>query len=47
MPNKYLARDWRDSEEGDWVLTDDKQVCMVIKKGVLSTGRKNKLSRTI
>ena len=45
MPNKYLARDWRDSEEGDWVLTDDKQVCMVIKKGVLSTGRKKQIKQ--
>lgn len=45
MPNQYLARDWRDSEEGDWVLTDDKQVCMVIKKGVLSTGRKKQIKQ--
>tara|TARA_R100001082_G_scaffold66276_1_gene37437 strand:- start:388 stop:1152 length:765 start_codon:yes stop_codon:yes gene_type:complete len=38
MPNKYLTKNWRDGEEGDWVLTDDGQVCMVIKRGSLSHG---------
>ena len=38
MPNLYLTRDWRKGQELDWVLTDDGQVCMVIKRGSLSHG---------
>ena len=45
MPNQYLARDWRDSEEGDWVLTDDGQVCMVIKRGVVTRGGGKKVKQ--
>ena len=36
MPNKALVTDWRNGLEGDWVLADDGQVCMILKRGGLS-----------
>ena len=32
-PKDSLVGDWRDGELNDWILTDDKQVCRVIKRG--------------
>tara|TARA_R100001082_G_scaffold29586_1_gene14847 strand:- start:4350 stop:5114 length:765 start_codon:yes stop_codon:yes gene_type:complete len=36
-----LVRNWRDGVEGDWVLCDDGQVCMVLKRGDLRNGNSN------
>ena len=34
-PKQSLLHDWRNGEEGEWVLCDDGQVCQVIKRGSL------------
>ena len=41
-PDKYIHTDWRTAQEGSWVLTDDGQVCKVLKKGSFKprSGRK-------
>ena len=41
-PDKYLHGDWRTGQEGSWVLTDDGQVCKILKKGTFKShsGRK-------
>jgi len=35
MPNTSIVTDWRKGKEKDWVLTDDGQVCMILKRGQL------------
>ena len=37
-----LCRDWRHSNKGDWVLTDDGQVCQVLHLGVLKKNDRKK-----
>ena len=37
-PDTQLIENWRDGEEGDWVLCDDGKVCMVLKRGELKNG---------
>tara|TARA_Y100000310_G_scaffold84285_1_gene81077 strand:- start:7053 stop:7817 length:765 start_codon:yes stop_codon:yes gene_type:complete len=32
-----LVTDWREGKEGDWVVTDDNQVCRVLKRGNMKT----------
>ena len=44
--NDIPAVPWREGKEGDWVLTDDNQVCQVIKRGFLTNG-KNYYIRTL
>jgi len=39
-----LVEDWRHSNKGDWVLTDDGQVCQVLHLGVLNKNNKKKTS---
>ena len=39
MPNTPIITDWRNGNEGDWVLTDDGQVCQILKRGSLKNGR--------
>jgi hypothetical protein len=43
MPNKPLITDWRNGLEGDWVLCDDGQVCMVLKRGGLKASGREKI----
>ncbi len=43
MPNENLVEDWRDGEEGEWVLSDDGQVCQVLKRGGLKNGDSKKI----
>ena len=43
MPNTPIITDWRNGNEGDWVLTDDGQICQVLKRG----GLKNSGGRDI
>ena len=31
-PDSVVHEDWKTAEEGDWVLTDDKQVCRILRK---------------
>ena len=40
-----LVDDWRESHTGDWILTDDGQVCKVLHRGVFENG--NEYIRTI
>lgn len=35
-PNVSLVMDWRHSNKGDWVLTDDGKVCQVLHLGILN-----------
>ena len=35
MPNTPLVADWRLGLEGDWVSTEDGQVCQILKRGSL------------
>jgi len=37
-----LVRDWRHSNKGDWILTDDGQVCQVLHLGVLKKSDRKK-----
>ena len=37
-----LVRDWRHSNKGDWILTDDGQVCQVLHLGVLKKNDRKK-----
>ena len=32
FPDTELIQDWREGEENDWVLTDDKQVTQILRK---------------
>ena len=32
VPNTPIIEDWRQGNEGDWILTDDDYVCQVLKK---------------
>jgi hypothetical protein len=41
-PNDNLVEDWRASDEGDWVRTDDGKVCSVLRKGELKRGTSKK-----
>jgi len=34
-----LVDDWRESSTGDWILTDDGQVCKVLYRGAFSDGK--------
>ena len=43
MPNKALVTNWRNGLEGDWVLTDDGQVCMILKRGGLKASGTDKI----
>ena len=49
-PDVKLTRNWRDGTEGSWVMTDDGQVCQVLRRGELknsqSTGVCNDYVRT-
>ena len=37
-PNEKLVSNWRKSKEGQWVLTDDLQVCKILKRSNMKTG---------
>jgi len=43
MPNTKFITDWRDGEEGEWVLSDDGQICQVLKRGGLKNGDSGKI----
>ena len=32
VENTPIIEDWRDGQEGDWVLTDDNHVCQILKR---------------
>ena len=34
-----FCEDWRESKTNDWILTDDGQVCKVLKRGIFSNGK--------
>ena len=34
-PNIDVVDNWRSSVEGDWIVSDDGQVCQVLKRGNL------------
>ena len=33
-PNTDAKYNWRDGTEGNWVVSDDGQVCQVLKRGI-------------
>jgi hypothetical protein len=35
VPNTAVVKDWKESNEGDWVLTDDDYVCQILKKSII------------
>ena len=37
-----IVREWRHSNKGDWILTDDGQVCQVLHLGVLKKSDRKK-----
>tara|TARA_R110000803_G_scaffold17882_3_gene48080 strand:- start:91 stop:852 length:762 start_codon:yes stop_codon:yes gene_type:complete len=43
MPNTPLVADWRLGLEGDWVSTEDGQVCQVLKRGSLKASGNKKI----
>ena len=48
-PDKELVSDWRNGEEGQWVMTDDLQVCKILRRSTMKTirGRDMDYVRTI
>ena len=36
VPNIAVVKNWRESNEGDWVLTDDEFICQILKKSIIS-----------
>tara|TARA_X000001388_G_C2232725_1_gene123840 strand:- start:3211 stop:3975 length:765 start_codon:yes stop_codon:yes gene_type:complete len=40
VKNTTVVENWRDGEEREWVLCDDGQVCMVLKRGTLKKNLK-------
>jgi hypothetical protein len=43
--DEELVDDWRESSTGDWILTDDGQVCKILHRGTFNNG--NEYVRTI
>ena len=46
-PNIKLINDWREGIEGDWVLTDDENVCQVLKCYNLKVNMSKKVARCV
>ena len=46
-PNIKLINDWREGIEGDWVLTDDENVCQVLKCYDLKVNMSKKVARCV
>ena len=42
-PNTDAKYNWRDGTEGNWVVSDDGQVCQVLKRGKLKASRSDKV----
>jgi len=38
-PDIELVSEWRDSQEGDFVITDDLQVCKILKRSTMKTAK--------
>ena len=36
-PEKKLSSSWRDAHEGEWVVTDDLQVCKILRRSTMKT----------
>ena len=46
-PNELLKENWRTSLEGDWVLTDDLNVCQILKCYGLKINMSKKVTRCV
>ena len=46
-PNALLNENWRKAEEGDWVLTDDQNVCQILKCYDLKVGTSKKVTKCV
>ena len=44
-PNQKAKRNWREGTEGNWVLTDDGQVCEILKRGNLNKSQSSGVSK--
>ena len=42
-PNINIVKNWRDGKEGDWIVSDDGQVCQVLKRGELKHRKDSKI----
>jgi len=38
-PDVSLVSDWRSGQEGEWVITDDLQVCKILRRSTMKTQR--------
>ena len=39
-PDKELLSDWRKGEEGQWVITDDLQVCKILRRSTMDNHKR-------
>ena len=46
-PNEALKESWRNAVEGDWVVTDDDNVCQVLKCYPLKVNMSKKITRCV
>ena len=44
-PSSDVISNWRKGTEGSWVVSDDRQVCQVLKRGELRASASNKVIR--
>jgi len=44
-PNEKLNHNWREGTEGNWVLTDDGQVCRILKLGKVKNSQSSGVSK--
>ena len=43
-PNLEVVDNWRQGTEGSWVVSDDRQVCQVLKRGKMLNKAKDKIT---
>ena len=46
-PNEMIIHDWRTGKDGDWVLTDDDNVCQILKSYPLKVNMSNKITKCV
>ena len=44
-PNIDVVDNWRSSVEGNWIVSDDGQVCQVLKRGKIKNSKKSNLTK--
>ena len=46
-PSEMIIHDWRTGKDGDWVLTDDDNVCQILKSYPLKVNMSNKITKCV